>query len=251
MIYGSTSIKTIIAKVYRDLQLKHEDIWQNCIEWGAECIEFIGAFDQFIKKEGFGLEVKNFRAPLPCDLYQLIQISKGSIPLIYLTGSFDQAYHDPDDKNLKTPLATNNNTFLNYRNKRIDSRHGYVINGDYIVTNFSTGKIDLSYMAHATDDDGFPLVPDDIYYKDALYKYIVMKLSYPKWIGSQQGMDTTKYKLIEKDANDAIGAAAGEMNYPGIDKLESIKRGWLALVPNINAHSDFFNTLSRQEQLNI
>lgn len=250
MIYRSTSVKTVIAKVYRDLNLKHNDVWESMIEWSAECIEFIGAFDQFIKKEGFGLEVKNFRAPLPCDLYQLIQISKGSVPLIYLTGSFDQAYHDPDDKNLKTPLETNNN-FLNYRNTGANSRHGYVINGDYIVTNFSKGKIDLSYMAHATDDDGFPLVPDDIYYKDALYKYIVMKLSYPKWISSQQGMDTTKYKLIEQDSNDAIGAAAAEMNYPSIDKMESIKRGWLTLIPNINAHSTFFNDLSRNEQINV
>jgi len=78
-----------------------------------------------------------------------------------------------------------------------------------------------------------------------------MKLSYPKWLGTQQGMDTTKYKLIEQDSNDAISAAAAEMNYPSIDKMESIKRGWLKMIPDINAHSTFFNDLSRQEQINI
>lgn len=44
------SLKQIIAKVYRDLQLKEEDNFIDFIEWGAEALEQIGVFEQLTTK---------------------------------------------------------------------------------------------------------------------------------------------------------------------------------------------------------
>lgn len=55
-------------------------------------------------------------------------------------------------------------------------KESYIVDCDYIKTSFESGKICLSYMAFPTDADCFPLVPDDISYKEAMFWYIFKKL---------------------------------------------------------------------------
>ena len=38
---------------------------------------------------------------------------------------------------------------------------GYRLNNNYIFTNFEEGSVEISYTAFVTDDDGYPMVPDD------------------------------------------------------------------------------------------
>ena len=80
MIYKTTSVKRVIAKVFTDLDLQEgEHRISDMIEWAGEALEKIGAFPQFINKvsgkDGLPLlEVSNYQTSLPCDFYRLIQI---------------------------------------------------------------------------------------------------------------------------------------------------------------------------------
>ena len=210
MLYKSVSSKSVIAKVYRDLQLKENDRWIDMIEWIGEALNHIGAYSQLEKKELAGVSVSNYRAILPCDLYNIIQISKSGKPLQYLSGSFDATFHCKSSSNLHS-----------------QSKYGYTINGNYINTNFTDDTIDLAYTAFQTDDDGFPMVPDEISYKEAMVRYIVMKLKYPDYINNREGMTEGKYNKIEEDWHFYCKQAAGKAMMPSLDQMESIKNQWV------------------------
>nr|DAN22656.1 MAG TPA_asm: hypothetical protein [Bacteriophage sp.] len=40
----------------------------------------------------------------------------------------------------------------------------------------------MSYKAIATDERGYPLIPDLTSYQEAIYWYVNMKLSFPKFL---------------------------------------------------------------------
>jgi len=100
MVTKLTSVKTVIAKVIADLDLKEDDMRiTDMREWAAEAIEKIGAVTQFIHKvsgqDGTPITVLHaHQAPLPCDLHQLHQVAYSFncdgpwFPMRKATGSF-------------------------------------------------------------------------------------------------------------------------------------------------------------------
>jgi hypothetical protein len=61
-------------------------------------------------------------------------------------------------------------------NANIRYKDTYIIDCDHIKTSFSEGKVCISYMAFPVDDECFPMVPDDISYREAMFWYIYKKL---------------------------------------------------------------------------
>lgn len=58
----------------------------------------------------------------------------------------------------------------------------YFIKPGWIVFNRKDGFVKLSYKAIATDERGYPLIPDLTSYQEAIYWYVNMKLSFPKFL---------------------------------------------------------------------
>ena len=100
MITKLTSIKTVIAKIIADLDLKEDDIRISDVRsWCGEAIEKIGAVTQFIPKvsgqDGTPItKLCGHQASLPCDLHQLHQVAYSFncdgpwFPMRKATGSF-------------------------------------------------------------------------------------------------------------------------------------------------------------------
>jgi len=121
----------------------------------------------------------------------------------------------------------------------------YLITPGYVKTNVETGYIMLSYQAIPTDIDGYPLIPDDQSYLEAIYWYITMKLLYPQW---QRGtIRDGIYYDAKRSWNFYCKQAYGNALMPNKDQLESIKNSWLRLVPEINEHSSGFSTLGQRQ----
>ena len=77
----------------------------------------------------------------------------------------------------------------------------YFIKPGWIVTNQKEGFIKLSYKAVATDGRGYPLIPDSSSYQEAIYWYVTMKLSFPKFmngtLGGRSRNSTGVYQYIQ------------------------------------------------------
>ena len=52
----------------------------------------------------------------------------------------------------------------------------YIIDDGYLKTSFVSGKVCLSYAAFPLDDDCFPLVPDDISFREAMFWYVYKQI---------------------------------------------------------------------------
>lgn len=122
----------------------------------------------------------------------------------------------------------------------------YVITpGGWIKTNQETGYLMMAYQAIPLDIDGYPLVPDDPSFLDALYWYINMKLMYPEWVAGR--VRDAVYYDARRSWNYYCKQAYGNAMMPAADQLESFKNSWLRLVPEIREHSDFFSTLGQEQ----
>lgn len=122
----------------------------------------------------------------------------------------------------------------------------YIVDCGYIKTSFQTGKICLSYKAFPTDEDCYPMVPDDISYKEAMFWYVYKKLLLlnPKF--KQNGID---YAFAEGQWKYYCTQARNAANYPDIDRYESFMNQWVRLIPSISRHDLGFEQLNTREDL--
>lgn len=241
------SINTVIAKVYRDLGLKEEYDLVDLVEWAVEALAFIGAYQQYEIKETC-LTICNHRAELPCDLVALIEVMHNGKGL-------DKAYAN----NFNTTQWGNKFTKpYSYNLNQMDSlplRLGQVYNINkndsfkyekgWIKTSFEEGELDIKYSAIETDEDGLPLIPDEVSYKEAIATFIRMKFFYKKSIVED------RFRWFYQDAEQKwqwyCGQAGAKAMSPDIFTLENIKRNFLSYVPNLRAYVDGFSTLNENK----
>jgi len=300
MIYKLTSVKSVIAKVFTDLDLQEETHKvSDMIEWAGEALEKIGAFPYFVNKvtglEGNPLlELSNYQCKLPCDFYSLIQMTYSEksngpfLPMRYSTGHFETFGEVSNTTNLSAvPPESDIITFamqlynmtyveaLTYLNSNPDKRTlisdmvsdgyakvvtigsditnpltttddiTYVIANGYIKTNVRSGYIMMAYQAIPTDCDGYPMIPDEISFKEAIYWYINMKLMYPKW--AEGRVRDAVYYDARRSWNFYCKQAYGDALMPNADKLESIKNAWIRLIPELKEHNSGFSTLGQAQ----
>jgi hypothetical protein len=122
----------------------------------------------------------------------------------------------------------------------------YVITPGYIKMNVESGYIMLAYQAIPTDDEGYPLIPDDVSFIEAIYWYIVMKLYYPQWVSGQ--IRDAVYYDARRSWNYYCKQAFGNALMPNTDQLESIKNSWVRLVPEIKEHTSGFSALGQEQR---
>ena len=132
-------------------------------------------------------------------------------------------------------------------NENAQCEETYIVDSDYIKTSFASGKICLSYMAFPTDEDCFPLVPDDISYSEALFWYIYKKILLAKPKFKNNGVD---YVFAEQQWKYYCTQARNAANFPDIDRYESYMNQWVRMIPNINRHDLGFEQLNTREDLN-
>ena len=299
MLYKTTSVKRVIAKVFTDLNLEEgTHRISDMIEWSGEALEKIGAFPSFVNKVTGKdtvpfLELTSYQAILPTDFHKLIQVSYSTsvngpfYPMRYATGSFDwgsEITQEATSVNTTSPesslatlcmslydlsyedaLAKLNNepstkallqSMLNQMESTsqtrgttdyIDTTHDYtyLITPNFIKTNMESGYLMMAYQAIPTDSEGYPLIPDNQSFLDALYWYINMKIMYPDWRTGK--IRDAVYADAKRSWNYYCKQAYGEALMPNKDQMESIKNTWLRLVPEINEHSTAFPTMGQRQ----
>jgi hypothetical protein len=300
MVYNTISVKSIIAKLYTDLDLQEENHREtDFIEWAGEAISKIRAFTMFnVKvtgKEGIDyVQISNYQAKLPKDLYGLIGVAYSPtttgnfIPMRYGSGTHSSRVTNTETAVSTSPVVSES-SLINYtmyaygadyatavellntdmelrarmealaapdRNsqntgtKRTETRDPYyTINNSYIKTNYKDGYLMIAYTAIPTDTEGYPLIPDDEGFKEAIYWYIVKKYWYPKWVLGE--IRDRVYYDAQNSWNFYCRQAYGNAMMPNIDQLESLKNKWLELVPEINDFNNFFNTSGESQKIYI
>lgn len=150
------------------------------------------------------------------------------------------------------PLAYSASTFHSSMhcddcvNEHASHKDSYMVDCDYIKTSFSDGKVCISYTAFPIDEDCYPMVPDDISYKEAMFWYIYKQMLLG---GFDKPNNKIDYNFADAKWKYYCTQARNAANYPDIDKYESYMNQWVRLIPDINRHATFFESLNDRETL--
>jgi len=284
-IYKTTSSKVILRKIFRDLNPNNDNWIDDAIEWIGEALEHIGSATQLEKKVCL-VPISNFKGSLPTDLYYINQVAVNNAvsptteteltELLKQVGEIQDALSENPDQDftyqlrelnsrivvlenifmsnesLLTPLAYCTTNFPealhceNCVNRSAKCKECYYVENDKIKTSFTSGQVCLSYMAFPTDDDCYPLVPDDISYKEAMFWYIYKKML----LGGETPVNNgINYTFAEQQWKYYCTQARNAANYPDIDRYESFLNQWVRLIPNINRAMSGFENLGTRETL--
>jgi len=230
MIAGKISYKYIIEKLYRDLGLNEELPEADLIEWLGEALLFIGAFRQFDSKTVI-LDVENHKACLPTGFYKLQEITYNNAVMYWAGNSMIAAWCCPE---AQIPVCLD-----------VDSNAGgsqcgntFYIDNYTLHTTVSEGRIPITYLSIDVDEDGFPLIPDDVYYFEACKAYVVKQLDWREW---RKGRIPDKVKDDSQMRWDFyVQAARGAANMPNAAQLENLKNRLVRLIPQTYAYSQLF-----------
>jgi hypothetical protein len=151
---------------------------------------------------------------------------------------------EPATRSLLSAILSNNKSGSNNGTNDTNDMT-YVIHDGYVKTNVESGYLMVAYQAIPTDIDGYPLVPDEPGFIEAIYWYIVMKLLYPQWRDGR--VRDVVYYDAKSSWNYYCKQAYGTAMMPNLDQLRSIKNSWLRLIPDIHEGDNFFATLGQQE----
>jgi len=236
MISGYVSIKTIINTVYRTLQSNSEINEVDAIEWGFEALSMIGAYSQYNETTKC-LDLVNGKARLPLGFYKLSDIRYKHKAVYWATNSNSNNYQCDE---CQIPICKDG--ICDYT---------FYVNDSYLITNITDtdASICIVYLSLQVDDEGYPMVPDDIYYSKALSSYIIHMLDYSEW---RKGKITDKvYQKSEQDWLFYVNSARGAANMPNTAQLENLKNIMTRLMPLRNEYAKGFMNNSKSEKLNI
>ena len=278
MIYNYTRCESVIAKIMADLD--SSEVRQRTTdikEWIFEAVDKIGAPMQYIMKEGGTesfplLEIQDNQVPLPSDLVVLDGVAysnskKGPwVPMTISTSIFKEPIkkhnnHEEQHQPMREKAITSQSQMFTQVGKYFTLEAGteckpeYFIKPGWLVTNKSHGYVKLAYKAIAVDERGYPLIPDLTSYQEAIYWYVVMKLSFPKWLNGSLGGSSkyaqkyaaNSYQYIQQQWNFYRNQAYAEAMMPTADDMRAIKNEWNRLVPEFESDDTFFRNNNKRE----
>lgn len=265
-----TSNYTSIKSVLYDLSLTVDDRYWNeakMAEWAHRALRMVHT-DQSLETKVTYLEVCEHKAILPTDLKFLTQIAYTDTSTDLALQGEITALNLPVESGLSNSLNQFNTiawkamrlTSNPYHasiclNKTIsmctDCQHEFSISKDLILTTTLTnGVIMLSYLAWPKDADGYALIPDNEYLKEALFHYIL----YRYWLSKSMMMEEGSAAQVQfhlKMWNQLKAQAAGDLNKPDINELENIKSQMNHLVPRSSRFQQLFLTLGNRESIDF
>lgn len=226
------SLKKVLWKVMNH-PLATGLTYEDAAMYAIEAIELIGAPLSYINKvTPSPIEIVDYKAPLPDDLITIrgvkVLVGDGGISLTYVT----DLYHMESDCEQSADK-------IQY--------YTYQIQNNVITTSFEKGDIVISYVALPLDDEGYPLIPDNIKAKMAIEYYILYRFLAPL---NDIGKITDKaFFRITQEKDWYISAAQTSLQLEGIDHLESTMNAINRLVINDTAHKNFYEGSGTKEYL--
>lgn len=178
------------------------------------------------------ITIENYRGLLPCDLDNIIQVRThnecGNSYRVfrYSTDSFHMSENKQDSYDLT-----------------------YKVQGNVIFTSMKDGTIEIAYRALAVDSEGYPMIPDNSSYIDALELYIKKKCF--NVLFDTGKISSQVYNQVCQDYAWAVGQAQSDLVRLSIDEMQSLTNSLNTIVQRVNEHSRGFVNNGSMEKLRL
>lgn len=249
---------TIVAKLYQDLGIQEELPIVDIAEWIYDIIEDLKLPIVLIPRvyNNNGENFTNYQMKLPDDYYSLKWAIVDGCPATIAEGDGIHLLGNTcytESPTVQWGIVSSSPWFVDGFGNQFGPVSGdrsylsscsveFTINENYIKFNQQEGACILMYNALPSDDEGYPLIPDIKEIKDAVVKYVTMKLDYISW--RKDPRDQGKLALFNNSKQDYfwhIGKAQTKIKMPDLHEMEKIKREHLRIIPNYNRYKRLFN----------
>ena len=243
MIEGYVSIKTVLTTLHRDLGTNTEINEVDVVEWAAEALSMVGAYSQY-QEISACIDLVNGKAKLPIGFQKLVDVTYKNRQLYWATNTNAVNYQCAD---CQLPVCTNSQQDLTF-----------YLNDSYIITNVtddSLGTTDaekslcMVYLSMAVDEDGWPMIPDNVYFSKAITSYVTERLDWQQWRKGK--LPENVYRDSEQRWLFYVNSARGAANMPGVAQLENLKNILTRFMPLRNDYSKAFKNIAKKERLNL
>ena len=216
------NIKVILDRILRHPLMQDLSL-ETAVDYTIDFMRIVGTPRMFTEKV-VRITIDKYRALLPCDYYQTIQVRiPGGHALVYSTDSF----HMSNKGNSST----------------------YKIQGNIIYTSIESGELELAYLAISTDEDGYPLLPDNSSFTRALELYIKKQ-----WFTILFDLGKITSAVLQNTQQEyawAVGDCQSEFNRMSIDQMEAFSNSWRTMILRDHQHSSGFIGDGTRQTLNI
>ncbi len=224
------NMNQVISRIYRNLNLTEDIRFEDAKIWAYEVLRLVNVTPQY-QINVVELEIVDYKAELPCDLNQIIMVTKDGFGMKYR----------PAEPFYNTFVIENNYIPCNYENN-------YDIRYPYIHTNFTDTHIILSYTSFVLDDDGYPMIPDNELLHQAMFWYIYKMLLLG---GYESKTQQITFDYCDRKAIGYMTAAKGDMLMPSLAQMENIKDMRMKQITPLDEYKRAFRTLTNKEYLRI
>lgn len=226
------SIKQILSDLL-DHPLLQDLSLERAVNYAIHFIQIVGVPNEFEEKTAL-INIENYRGCLPCDYYDMMQVrtyKEGEYcPRVfrYTTDSF---HHSPNKGDSDTWDLT------------------YKLQNSIIYTSIKEGTIEIAYHAVKVDKEGYPMIPENSSFIQALELYIKKKVF--TILFDQGKINNAVLQNTQQEYAWAVGQAQRDLTMPTIDQMESISNMWTQLLQRNNEHSKGMKSLGRREYIKL
>lgn len=261
MIYKSVSIKEVIGRVIRNTRLTDTGFIQDMNEWIPEAMGYMKT-NMSLSPRWEDINIDYYKAKMPCGLDTLIAVTYNGYRL---KANSDVRNYDSrklpitddtvfiSDKSLSVVTDNPvNPTNITYSQLKIDIRTvkgmpesggTYYTEMDFINTSICTGTVRIYFLGIPTDEEGYPLIPDNENYKQAIYWYVRGQM-----IGCGYADPVFKYADCVSQFELYAARAIGEIIHKTPDEAETIYRANTRLILPDNSFDSFFGNRPTEQK---
>lgn len=223
------SIRQVLDNLM-DSSLMQDLSLERAVNYAVRFIQKVGMPSIFLEKTE-EIKIEDYRGKLPCDFYEIIQVRT-----VGPNGNYKVFRYSTDSFHMSP-------------NKTADYDLTYKLQGSCIFTSMKEGTIEIAYRAFSVDEEGFPLIPENGSFEEALELFIKVKhftVQFELGKISQQVLQHAEQQYAW-----AVGQAQSDLVRPSIDQLQAFTNSWNTLLQRTTEHSYGFKNNGTPERIKL
>ena len=226
------SIKQILDDLL-DHPLLQDLSFERVVDYTVHFLQIVGVPNEFEEKTAL-IDIKDYRGCLPCDYYDMIQVRT------YKEGEYCPRVfrYTTDSFHLSSKKEDSDTWDLTYK-----------LQNSIIYTSIKEGTIEIAYHAIKVDKEGYPMIPENSSFIQALELYIKKKVF--TILFDQGKINNAVLQNTQQEYAWYVGQAQRDLTMPTIDQMESISNMWTQLLQRNNEHSKGMKPLGRREYIRV
>lgn len=244
IVENRISSKEIVSKVFNDIDYQEQPDYTTWVSWIYDIMEKIRQ-PMIYETKYIDASIDptynfiDYQVLLPCDFYKLEWVLVNGVPSRLATGVNQALISNPcitadvpTQWNTLTQMPYFIDGFNHVYTASATPYSGYLsefkIESGVVRFNIPSGNCVIIYKAFPVDEEGYPMIPDDGYVKDAIAKFIIRNLDYIAW---RRGDITDKvFEYSDREYLFAIAQCISGLKQPSVEQMELVKKQHLRLV---------------------